>query len=93
MTSPAVTPLDMDAERARLRDVRGSKLWRSLEEPADSEGFRAWLQREHPQLANMAPVDRRGFLKFIGASVRQPYPITSFPRRTAYPIFWKLRCY
>ncbi|HET6914179.1 MAG TPA: TAT-variant-translocated molybdopterin oxidoreductase [Rhodanobacteraceae bacterium] len=63
------TPFDMDAERARLKDVRGPKLWRSLEELADSEGFRAWLQREHPQLADMAPVDRRGFLKFIGASL------------------------
>ncbi|HXS74409.1 MAG TPA: TAT-variant-translocated molybdopterin oxidoreductase [Rhodanobacteraceae bacterium] len=63
------TSFDMDAARARLRDVRGPKLWRSLEELADSEGFRAWLQREHPQFANAAPLDRRGFLKFIGASL------------------------
>lgn len=60
---------DMEAERARLEYARGPKLWRSLEELADSEGFRAWLQREHPQLANAAPVDRRGFLKFVGASL------------------------
>src|SRR5690348_5673019 len=66
-SSPAA--FDMDAERARLKDARGPKLWRSLEELADSEGFRAWLQREHPQLADMAPLDRRGFLKFIGASL------------------------
>src|SRR6185437_10654887 len=65
----SVTPFDMDAERARLQDVRGPKLWRSLEELADSEGFRAWLRREHPQLADMAPVDRRGFLKIVGASL------------------------
>ncbi|MGN6729111.1 MAG: TAT-variant-translocated molybdopterin oxidoreductase [Rhodanobacteraceae bacterium] len=58
---------DMDAERARLEGVSGPKLWRSLEELADSEGFRVWLRREHPQLADMAPVDRRDFLKFIGA--------------------------
>ncbi|HET6913223.1 MAG TPA: TAT-variant-translocated molybdopterin oxidoreductase [Rhodanobacteraceae bacterium] len=62
-------PIDMEAGRARLQGLRGPKLWRSLEELADSEGFRAWLQREHPQLANMAPVDRRGFLKFVGASL------------------------
>jgi molybdopterin-containing oxidoreductase family iron-sulfur binding subunit len=62
-------PFDMDAERTRLKGVSGPKLWRSLEELADGEGFRAWLRREHPQLANMAPVDRRGFLKFIGASL------------------------
>src|SRR5690348_5939827 len=66
---PSVTPFDMDAERSRLQDVRGPKLWRSLEELADSEGFRAWLRREHPQLADMAPVDRRGFLKIVGASL------------------------
>ncbi|MGN6313426.1 MAG: TAT-variant-translocated molybdopterin oxidoreductase [Rhodanobacteraceae bacterium] len=63
------TSFDMETERARLQDVRGPKLWRSLEELADSEGFRTWLQREHPRLADAAPLDRRGFMKFIGASL------------------------
>src|SRR5690348_325572 len=66
---PSVTHFDTVAKRSRLQDVRGPKLWRSLEELADSEGFRAWLRREHPQLADMAPVDRRGFLKIVGASL------------------------
>src|SRR5690242_1563832 len=72
ITSPSLpqsAAFDLESARARLQDARGPKLWRSLEELADSEGFRAWLQREHPQLADAAPLDRRGFLKFIGASL------------------------
>ncbi|HEY3519453.1 MAG TPA: TAT-variant-translocated molybdopterin oxidoreductase [Rhodanobacteraceae bacterium] len=65
-TSP---PFDLDAARARLRDASGPRYWRSLEELADAEGFQAWLKTRFPQLSQDAPLDRRGFLKFIGASM------------------------
>ncbi|HJU08798.1 MAG TPA: TAT-variant-translocated molybdopterin oxidoreductase, partial [Rhodanobacteraceae bacterium] len=62
-------PFDLDAARTQLRDARGPRYWRSLEELADAEGFQAWLKTQFPQLAQGAPLDRRGFLKFIGASM------------------------
>ncbi|HJU26469.1 MAG TPA: TAT-variant-translocated molybdopterin oxidoreductase, partial [Rhodanobacteraceae bacterium] len=58
-----------DAARTRLRDARGPRYWRSLEELADAEGFQAWLKTRFPQLAQAAPLDRRDFLKFVGASM------------------------
>ncbi|WIG55377.1 MAG: Molybdopterin oxidoreductase, iron-sulfur binding subunit [Rhodanobacteraceae bacterium] len=61
--------VDPAAIRAKLAGQRGPRFWRSLEELADSEGFRAWLRSEHPQLAEAASLDRRDFLKLLGASL------------------------
>ena len=61
--------VDPAAIRAKLANQRGPRFWRSLEELADSEGFRAWLRSEHPQLAEAASLDRRDFLKLLGASL------------------------
>ncbi|MGA9421701.1 MAG: TAT-variant-translocated molybdopterin oxidoreductase, partial [Rhodanobacteraceae bacterium] len=60
---------DPSAARARLENARGTVFWRSLEELADSEGFRAWLREQHPHLAETVMLDRRGFLKLLGASL------------------------
>lgn len=61
--------VDPAAIRAKLAGQRGPRFWRSLEELADSEGFRAWLRTEHPHLAEAASLDRRDFLKLLGASL------------------------
>ncbi len=74
---PSMTPTSTDfqgrvdpaAIRAKLAGQRGPRFWRSLEELADSEGFRAWLRTEHPRLAEAASLDRRDFLKLLGASL------------------------
>ncbi|HKZ11797.1 MAG TPA: TAT-variant-translocated molybdopterin oxidoreductase [Rhodanobacteraceae bacterium] len=73
---PPMTPttdfddrVDPAAIRAKLAGQRGPRFWRSLEELADSEGFRAWLRTEHPRLAEAASLDRRDFLKLLGASL------------------------
>ncbi|HXE66508.1 MAG TPA: TAT-variant-translocated molybdopterin oxidoreductase [Rhodanobacteraceae bacterium] len=75
---PSMTPavdaafeerVDPAAIRAKLATQRGPRFWRSLEELADSEGFRAWLRSEHPALAEAASLDRRDFLKLLGASL------------------------
>ncbi|HEV3270566.1 MAG TPA: TAT-variant-translocated molybdopterin oxidoreductase [Candidatus Methylacidiphilales bacterium] len=50
----------------------GKKYWRSIEEFADTPEFRAKLEREFPQGAAELEGDeisRRGFMKFMGASV------------------------
>ncbi len=71
VTSPSVTSprFDVDAARERLLAARGPVYWRSLEELADAEGFRAWLRTQHPALAETLALDRRGFLKLLGASL------------------------
>jgi len=74
---PSMTPatsfdderVDPAAIRAKLAKQRGPRFWRSLEELADSEGFRAWLRAEHPRLAEAASLGRRDFLKLLGASL------------------------
>ncbi len=63
--------LDLAAIRARLSAARGKDYWRSLEELADLEGFDEFLHREFPPQASTSwgPVDRREFLKLMGASL------------------------
>ena len=63
------TRFDAEAARARLAHARGPAYWRSLEELADAEGFRSWLRTQHPQLAEMLTLDRRGFMQLLGASL------------------------
>jgi len=57
--------------RARVGDLRGKEYWRSLEELARSDVFDDFMHQEFPQqaLALDKGVDRRNFLKLMGASV------------------------
>jgi MoCo/4Fe-4S cofactor protein with predicted Tat translocation signal len=64
--APPFDPRDL---RAHLAGASGPALWRSLEELTDSEGFQQWLREKHPQLADTLTLDRREFLKTLGASL------------------------
>jgi len=63
--------LDLTDIRARLADQEGPAFWRSLDEVADTEEFRLFLEKEFPRQA--APLEngmaRRDFLKLLGASM------------------------
>src|SRR5258708_9429751 len=62
--------LDLAAIRARLKSVKGKAYWRSLEELAETEEFKALLAREFPRQALAAGVlNRRDFLKLMAASL------------------------
>ena len=51
------------------RELNGPRYWRSLDELAESPGFREQLKREFPQgAAEIDGVDRRHFLKIMAAS-------------------------
>ncbi len=51
------------------RELAGPKYWRSLDEFADTPGFRAQLEREFPEgAATLDGVDRRHFMKIMAAS-------------------------
>ncbi len=60
-----------DAIRERLRDRQGPAFWRGLDELAETDEFRAFLDAEFPRQA--APLEtgleRRDFLKLLGASM------------------------
>ncbi|RPJ86836.1 MAG: molybdopterin oxidoreductase, partial [Acidobacteria bacterium] len=64
-------PLDLAALRERLKASNGREYWRSLEELAQTPEFEAYLHREFPEQASMwdNAVDRRGFLRLMGASL------------------------
>ncbi len=64
-------PLDLAAVRERLKASGGREYWRSLEELAQTPEFEEYLHREFPEQASMwdSGVDRRGFLRLMGASL------------------------
>ena len=57
--------------RSRVGDVREKEFWRSLEDLSRSEAFDGFLEEEFPQQAIPLKhgVDRRDFVKLMGASV------------------------
>ncbi|RMD85945.1 MAG: 4Fe-4S dicluster domain-containing protein [Candidatus Dadabacteria bacterium] len=63
--------LDVGALRAKLAGRGGKDFWRSLEELADTEEFRQFLEAEFPEPASLldGAVNRRAFLKLMGASL------------------------
>ena len=60
---------DVAAARADLAAQSGPVLWRSLEELAGNDAFRRWLQHEQPRLAETLSVDRRQFIRTLGAAL------------------------
>src|SRR5215469_17601777 len=65
-------PLDLEAVRAKLQSKTGKHYWRTLEELAGDPSFEELLQREFPRQAPSEwdeSVDRRDFLKLMGASL------------------------
>ena len=65
-------PLDLAAIRAKLQSKTGKQYWRTLEELAGDPRFEELLQREFPRQAPSEwdeSVDRRDFLKLMGASL------------------------
>lgn len=60
-----------ESELKKLASLRGREYWRSLDQLAETEEFKDFLQREFPEGASeMAnPITRRRFLTFMGASL------------------------
>ncbi|HTL47716.1 MAG TPA: TAT-variant-translocated molybdopterin oxidoreductase [Verrucomicrobiae bacterium] len=68
MDKPA---FDLSKIRQKLSQLRGSTFWRSLEEVAETKDFKEFLEHEYPHGAAEfdQPIDRREFLKLMGASI------------------------
>ena len=65
------TSVDIAAVRARLASEQGPDYWRSLDELAETAEFQEFMRKEFPRQAAPleASLDRRDFLKFLGASL------------------------
>ncbi len=64
-------PMTLAQVREELKGVQGKRLWRSIDELANTPEFQAAVEREFPSVAQewVDPVSRRGFLKLMGASM------------------------
>src|SRR5579863_4555425 len=64
-------PLDLTAVREKLAGKQGKQYWRTLEELSENPHFGDLLHREFPRAASEwdDSVDRRDFLKLMGASL------------------------
>ncbi|HEX9116622.1 MAG TPA: TAT-variant-translocated molybdopterin oxidoreductase, partial [Anaerolineae bacterium] len=63
--------LDVGAIRARLASLQGRHFWQGLEELAETDDFKEFLEREFPREASVwaGGMSRRNFLKIMGASL------------------------
>jgi MoCo/4Fe-4S cofactor protein with predicted Tat translocation signal len=63
--------VDLEALREKLAARRGPAFWRTLEEAAESEELREYVEQEFPGLSGQIPqgVNRRSLLKVMGASL------------------------
>jgi MoCo/4Fe-4S cofactor protein with predicted Tat translocation signal len=63
--------LDLDKIRARLESAQGPLYWKSLEELAETDEFKAFLEDEFAVRTPdwLEPANRRNFLKLMGASL------------------------
>ena len=81
--------LDLPALRERLAAQTGKQYWRSLDELADTEEFRSFLDAEFPEQAPQLfdAVQRRTFLKLMGASMALAgvSACTKQPTETVFP--------
>lgn len=59
----------MEAIRAKLGGASGSTYWKGLEELAETDEFKVWLDDEFPHRRSIPDVDRRSVLKLMGASL------------------------
>jgi molybdopterin-containing oxidoreductase family iron-sulfur binding subunit len=72
-SAPEVTPVSMSLVQVRekLKNTKGKRYWRSVDELANTPDFQAAVEREFPSAAQewVDPVSRRGFMKLMGASM------------------------
>ncbi len=68
---PRKAPIDIEVLREKLAAGRGPQFWRTLEEAAESEELREYVEQEFPGLSGQIPqgVDRRNLLKVMAASL------------------------
>jgi MoCo/4Fe-4S cofactor protein with predicted Tat translocation signal len=71
LLEPQRKRVDLEELREKLAAGRGPAFWRTLEEAAESEELREYVEQEFPGLSGQVPkgVDRRSLLKAMAASL------------------------
>jgi MoCo/4Fe-4S cofactor protein with predicted Tat translocation signal len=71
LLEPEKRAVEIGALRKKLAGGGGPKFWRTLEEAADTEELRQYIEQEFPGLSGQVPqgVDRRSLLKVMAASL------------------------
>ncbi|HEY3939528.1 MAG TPA: TAT-variant-translocated molybdopterin oxidoreductase [Bryobacteraceae bacterium] len=71
LDKPRKTGVNLEALREKLAAGRGPAFWRTLDEAAESEDLREYIEQEFPGLSGQIPqgVDRRSLLKVMAASL------------------------
>jgi len=71
LLEPQRKKVDLEALRQKLATGRGPKFWRTLEEAAETEDLKEYIEQEFPGLSGQIPqgVDRRSLLKVMAASL------------------------
>src|SRR5690349_8332519 len=69
MDNEKIEKLDLEAVRERLASAEGPEYWRGLEEIAETEEFRQWLDDEFPNRSTLLQINRRELLKYMGAGM------------------------
>ena len=81
--------VDLTELREKLAAGRGPAFWRTLEEAAESEDLKEYVEQEFPGLSGQIPqgVDRRNLLKVMGASLAMAgaAACTKMPEETIVP--------
>jgi MoCo/4Fe-4S cofactor protein with predicted Tat translocation signal len=79
--------IDFTEFRNRIGDLRGREYWRSLEELSRSDAFDEFFEQEFPQqaLPLKKGVDRRNFVKLMGASVAMAAAACNRPAEKIVP--------
>jgi MoCo/4Fe-4S cofactor protein with predicted Tat translocation signal len=71
LEAPARKPVDLQALRENLAAGRGPAFWRTLDDAAESDELREYIEQEFPGLSGQVPqgIDRRKLLKVMAASL------------------------
>ena len=81
--------VDLTKLRENLAAGRGPQFWRTLEEAAESEDLKEYVEQEFPGLSGQIPqgVDRRNLLKVMGASLAMAgaAACTKLPKESIVP--------
>ena len=81
--------VDLAELRVKLASGRGPAFWRTLEEAAETEDLKEYVEQEFPGLSGQIPqgVDRRNLLKVMGASLAMAgaAACTKLPKESIVP--------
>src|SRR6185312_1837486 len=71
LLEPVRQKVDLEALREKLASGRGPAFWRTLEEAAETQDLKEYIEQEFPGLSGQIPqgVDRRSLLKVMAASL------------------------